>query len=87
MSDAAGLSLYQTRFCPYCHRVRDAIERLGLDVELRDIGEDPLRRRELSQATGRQTVPCLRIEREDGTVEWMHESADIIAYLEARVGS
>jgi len=87
MSDVTDLSLYQTGFCPYCRRVRDAMKRLGVDVELRDIAEDPSRRRELVQATGRQTVPCLRIEREDGSVRWMHESADIIAYLEARFGS
>jgi len=87
MSDASDLSLYQTGFCPYCRRVRDAIDRLGIDVELRDTAEDSSRRRELLQATGRQTVPCLRIEREDGTARWLHESADIIAYLEARFAS
>jgi glutathione S-transferase len=39
------------------------------------------------KATGRQTVPCLRIERADGSVEWMHESEDINAYLKERFGS
>jgi glutathione S-transferase len=31
-------------------------------------------------------VPCLRIEKEDGSSEWMYESKDIIAYLDERYG-
>jgi len=31
-------------------------------------------------------VPCLRIEKADGAVEWMYESADINRYLERRFG-
>ena len=61
--------------------------RLGLDLPLRDIDESFAHREELVEATGRQSVPCLRIEREDGSVEWMHESEDIAAYLEARFGA
>lgn len=87
MPEASDLALYQTQFCPYCERVRQALARLGVDVERRDINESPARRRELVEATGRQTVPCLRIARPDGDDEWMHESADIIAYLEARFGA
>ena len=41
--------------------------------------------RELLQATGRTTVPCLRIERGD-EVQWMFESMDIIRYLAAQHG-
>jgi glutaredoxin len=84
MPDTSDLSLYQTQFCPYCERVRRALARLGVSVELRDIGQSAARRRELVEATGRQTVPCLRIADEAGGARWMHESADIIAYLEAR---
>jgi glutaredoxin len=87
VSDSSRMSLYQTSFCPYCERVRSAARRLGLDLPLRDIDEDSTRREELVGATGRQTVPCLRIEREDGSVEWMHESEDIVAYLEERFGA
>lgn len=38
--------------------------------------------RDLVQGGGRQTVPCLRIEREGGNVEWMYESADIIRFID-----
>jgi len=87
MSDAPELSLYQTAFCPYCERVRSALRKLGVTLTLRDLDERSSWRQELVAATGRATVPCLRIEHADGKVEWMHESADIIAYLEARFGS
>jgi glutaredoxin len=78
---ALKLSLYHFSGCPYCALVRRAIDQLGLDVELRNILESSERRRELVEATGRQTVPCLRIESQDGGVRWMHESRDIVDYL------
>ncbi len=77
-----GLALYHFQGCPYCQRVRDAIDRLGLEIGRRDIQLDPSYREELFAATGRTTVPCLRIEDASGSVQWMHESSDIISYLE-----
>ena len=76
------LSLYHFFSCPFCQLVRRAIDKLGLEIESRDILESSERRRELVHATGRQTVPCLRIESGDGEVQWMHESRDIIVYLQ-----
>jgi glutathione S-transferase len=78
-----SLSLYHYAGCPFCSLVRRAMGELGLEIELRDIHQDPDRRRELVEATGRQTVPCLRIETDDGEVQWMHESRHIIEYLES----
>jgi len=79
-----GLSLYHFDGCPYCGRVRQAMSKLSLDIELRDIHQQPKYRDELVAATGRQTVPCLRIEN-GGNARWMHESADIVRYLETEV--
>jgi glutathione S-transferase len=79
-----GLSLYYFDGCPYCQRVRDAMRRLQLELELRDIHGQPKYREELVGATGRQMVPCLRIEQPNGA-RWMHESADIVRYLETEV--
>lgn len=79
---AMKLSLYHYFGCPFCHLVRRAADGLGLEIEMRDILESSARRRELVEATGRQTVPCLRIESENGEIQWMHESRDIIEYLE-----
>ena len=77
------LALYHYEGCPYCSMVRDSVDRLGLDVELRDILRHGEYQDELLAATGRRMVPCLRIEEGSGAVRWMHESRDIIDYLEA----
>ena len=79
-----GLSLYHFDGCPYCERVRTALSRLQLELELRDIHREPKYRDELVAATGKQMVPCLRIEN-GGKARWMHESADIVRYLETEV--
>ena len=84
MQELQGLALYQTRGCPYCVRVRSFLEQAGRSIELRDLLDDPDYFRELVAATGRRTVPCLRIEKGPDEFEWLHESADIIDYLAAR---
>ena len=66
-------------------RVRGAITKLGLDVELRDIRMDPRHRADLVAARGRTTVPVLRIETAAGD-EWMPESRDIVRYLQTLAG-
>jgi len=81
-----GLALYQYTGCPFCMRVRMAVDELGIDLELRDTLVDSESAQELLAATGRRTVPVLRIEEPDGSVRWMPESADIVAYLEERFG-
>ena len=86
-SEPEILTLYQTVFCPYCERVRGALRRLGASISTRDINANVAWRQELVAATGRQTVPCLRIERNDGSFEWMHESADIIDYLQQELSA
>jgi glutathione S-transferase len=83
MNSSTQLSLYHYAGCPFCSLVRNAMDALELEIELRDILQDPERRRELVEATGRQTVPCLRIASDDGKVEWMHESRHIVEYLQA----
>lgn len=82
--DAAtkNLSLYQFYACPFCVKVRREMARLGLDIELRDAQGGPYRE-ELQRATGRVQAPCLRIE-DEGEVQWMYESNDIIQYLQGR---
>ncbi len=80
----AGLSLYQYRSCPYCARVRRAIDHLALNIEMRNVHREPRFRDQLLQGGGRFQVPCLRIEQENGEDEWLYESADIIAYLRGR---
>jgi glutaredoxin len=80
--ETATLSLYHYQSCPFCELVGRAIDRLGLPIELRDIQRDPAHRNALVEATGRVTVPCLRIDDVPGRSTWMHESADIVRFLE-----
>lgn len=86
MTRADDLALYHFDSCPYCQRVRRALARLGVEVELRSIDESPEHYEALMAARGRGTVPVLRIRKEEGD-EWMPESADIVAYLERRFGN
>ncbi len=80
------LALYHFEGCPYCMRARAAIDRLGVEVELRDIFADIRHRDELVSAQGRATVPVLHITSPNGEVRWMPESADIVRYLDATYG-
>lgn len=76
------LSLYFMPSCPFCQRVLTVIGRQGLHIERLDVDADPRRARELVEGGGQDQVPCLRIQRGPGSVEWLYESADIIDWLE-----
>ena len=76
-----SLAFYHFAGCAFCGIVRSTMDELGLEIELRDIFEHPEHRQELVEATGRMTVPCLRIEDAGGDVQWMHESQRIADYL------
>ncbi len=79
-----GLSLYQFRTCPFCIKVRQEMHRLALPIALHDTQHDDSARQALKAGGGRVKVPCLRIERDDGTTEWMYESDAIKSYLQKR---
>jgi glutaredoxin 2 len=78
------LALYYYDGCPFCDRVQRVVRDLGLPVDLRHVLRERRHMDDLVAARGRRTVPVLRIRKEDGTEEWMPESADIIAYLQDR---
>ena len=80
-ADTQTLSLYGYPQCPYCNRVLQAIDQLGLDIELRNTMQNGDYQREVVAAMGRGTVPVLRIDAEGGQTRWLPESADIINYL------
>jgi len=84
--DPKSLVLYGYPQCPYCRRVLSAIAALGLEVPLRNTMLDAGHNDALVAATGRETVPVLRIEEHDGSVRWMPESLDIVRYLTERFG-
>ena len=82
------LALYKYDTCGYCRLVMRVVDELGIGdrVEMRDVLRSPERRAELYQARGRGTVPVLRIEDDEGSVQWMGESRDIAAWLRSRFG-
>ena len=82
----AGLSLYGYPSCPFCARVLGAISQLELEIPLRNTMQDSEHRSSLLEAMGRGTVPVLRIDHEDGRVEWLPESVDIVRYLAGNFG-
>ena len=79
-----ALALYHYMSCPFCMRVRNAIEQMSLNIEHRDIQRDQTHRQDLLEGGGKTQVPSLRITHDDGRVEWMYESLDIINYLKER---
>lgn len=80
------LALYHTPGCPFCALVRASIDRLGIDVELRDVSTDRQHFNDLVAARNRATVPVLRITSPDGDSRWLPESRDIVQYLEKTYG-
>ena len=84
MTNEETLILYLRNGCGYCYYVQDAIRKLGLTIEERNIWEDPAFEEELMLATGRRVVPVLRAIDNEGTSRWIPESRDIIDYLVSR---
>ncbi|NOX08408.1 MAG: glutaredoxin [Gammaproteobacteria bacterium] len=80
------MSLYQFKRCPFCVRTRRTIYKLNLPMEYRDASKGSIYRQELETGGGEIKVPCLRIE-EDGNIQWLYESAEIIALLNKRFGT
>lgn len=80
------LALYWFPGCPYCDSVLEVIDRLRLDVELRDIHADPRHRAELLEARRDDMVPVLRLSTPGGEVRFLPESRDIVRYLESTYG-
>ena len=80
-----NLVMYQFLTCPFCIKTRRAIKRLSLNIETRDALRDAQSRQQLLEGGGEIKVPCLRITGEDGSVEWLYESNEIIRYLNERV--
>jgi glutaredoxin len=78
------LTLYHFKTCPFCIKVRHEMARLSLPIVLRDAQHDQQHRADLQQGGGKIQTPCLRIADEQGQVQWLYESGDIIKYLQQR---
>jgi len=79
------LALYQLPSCPFCVKVRRTMKREGLNIELRTLNKKNDYREELTREGGKGKVPCLRIEKADGQVQWLYESNEVVAHLQQLV--
>jgi len=84
--ETSKMALYHYPMCPFCVGTRRQMYRLGLNIDLRDPRVDDKWMSELVEQGGKKQVPCLRVEKDDGSVEFMYESSDINDYLERRYG-
>ena len=75
------LMLYYFPSCPYCRLVLDCLDRLDLEIPMRDIHSEPGARDDLIEIGGKGQVPCLVI---DGKP--LYESGDVVRWLEANAG-
>ena len=75
------LTLYHFPSCPFCKVVMDCLDRLDLEIPMRDIQTESGARDELVAIGGNGQVPCLVI---DGKP--LYESADIVRWLEENSG-
>ena len=78
------IELYAQPFCPYCRRVKRALDDLGLDYRTHRVSFFQFRRHEVREVSGQSEVPVL-VDPEYG-VDGMNESSDIVAYLRETYG-
>lgn len=82
----SNMKLYHFKKCPFCVKTRRTIHRLGLNIETRDARNNLRWNQELVNEGGRYQVPCLRLLKQDGSIEWMYEANNINHYLDRRFG-
>jgi glutaredoxin 3 len=76
-----NIVLYDLQHCPYCQKVRDKLDELGLDYTQKDIEEPKFKKELAKKRKGKTTVPYIEI---DG--EGIEESDIIVEILEDRFG-
>ena len=69
-------TLYQFPECPFCQLVLRELDKLKIEIPIKNTRTDPVARQELIDLTGRTQVPCLVIDGEP-----LLESSDIVNYL------
>lgn len=72
--------LYQTDWCPYCVRVRQALDELAVPYEVVNVPDDHAQRTLLRQLFGETGVPSIV----DGDVKIADDDDAIIEYLQEK---
>jgi glutathione S-transferase len=79
-----NIELYELEGCPYCAKVTNKLEELGLEYESHMVPRAHGERTEVEELSGQTGVPVL-VDHDHG-VEGMPESDDIVDYLEETYG-
>jgi len=79
-AETSQYRLYEYAACPFCVKVRHAMKKQNLKIELINAKNEPHRADLLIQG-GKLKVPCLRIKNIDGDDTWLYESDAIIRLL------
>ncbi|MFT4767020.1 MAG: glutaredoxin 3 [Glaciecola sp.] len=61
---SADVTLYSTRFCPYCVAAKRLLEAKGVSYQDIPVDGDPELRQQMSQRAGQRTVPQIWIGEE-----------------------
>ena len=81
--NTSTIVLYQTEWCPYCTRVRDGLDRLGLAYDIVNVPDRPGDRTAMREIFGVTGVPSLL----DGDVKIADDDEAILAHLSKAYGS
>ncbi|PSP45829.1 glutaredoxin [Halobacteriales archaeon QH_10_70_21] len=81
----ANITLYELPGCPYCAKVIDKLEELGLEYDSIEVPSAHAERTEVEEVSGQTGVPVI-IDEANG-VDGMNESDDIVEYLEETYGA
>ncbi len=81
----ATITLYEQDGCPFCAKVTETLDELGLEYDSVMVPSSHAQRDQVKEVSGQTGVPVLVDEEHD--IEGMPESDDIIEYLEETYGS
>lgn len=81
--NTSDIVLYQTDWCGYCQRVRQALDGLDLQYKVVNVPDEHSRRTELATIFGATGVPSMT----DGDVKIADDDDAIIEYLKKTYGS
>ncbi len=81
----ADITLYELPGCPYCAKVVDKLDELGLDYDSIEVPRSHGERTEVKKISTQTGVPVIIDEEHD--VDGMPESDDIVAFLEETYGA
>jgi glutaredoxin len=76
----ANITLYELSGCPYCAKVVDKLDELGLEYDSIEVPRSHGERTEVEEVSGQTGVPVI-IDDEHG-IDGMAESDDIVDFLE-----